>query len=462
MTTMAAKMLLLCFGLVVEMVSSFTGQPVVTRSAPMTTSFSPLQMALRSSGDGSVSRRRFSPLRMALLSNNGKESRRRRLFAALQKRKRTTSVSASSLPLSSYSDTPFHLKVHNFVNACMSKIRNMDEVSMWRVAAATCLSSIALFRPILDAGLVNAWNFLQNSPAVFAQMFRHDHWEWGLAVTAFFVWIHGFWAADRLVHEAGKRGRVHPWRKFRLHDRFEGQKFRREQERRLQRGENVDLDAQPHLVTTPSEWNWRAWVFELPLYVVPLYLWDYFIPRRAAKIAAWSAPTTLQVCRDVTCGLLLYDLFFFCGHFLMHKVPFIYNTVHKKHHTNPECRAAEIVRLSMVEEVLEVGMSIIALNYLGAHPVSRSIYNVIITFLLTELHCGFDFPWTPQNVVPFGLATGSRRHHYHHRIGKHYYQKFFCHVDRLFGFYQKNDGSLNGDSVKKFKDVPSSWAAADK
>jgi hypothetical protein len=311
MTTMAAKMLLLCFGLVVAMVSSFTGQPVVTRSAPMTsTSFSPLQMALRSSGDGSASRRRFSPLRMALLSNNGKESRRRRrLFPALQKQKRTTSVSASSLPLSSYSDTPFHLKVHNFVNACMSKIRNMDEVSMWRVAAATFLSSIVLFRPFLDAGLVNVWNFLQNSPAVFAQMFRHDHWEWGLAVTAFFVWIHGFWAADRLVHEAGERGRVHPWRKFRLHDRFEAQKFRREQERRFERGENVDLDAQPHLVTTPSEWNWRAWVFELPLYVVPLYLWDFFIPRRAAKIAAWGAPTTLQVCRDVTCGLLLYDLF---------------------------------------------------------------------------------------------------------------------------------------------------------
>jgi len=436
---MAAKLFVIRFGLALALVSAFTGQPIVTRTASV--------------GGG---RAPFQPLRMAVGSlQDGKEPARRRF--SLKKRKNIR-VSASSLPISSYSNVPFHVKVQSFLTAAASKILNMDEVSKWRVAAATFLSSIVIFRLFLDAGLVNVWSYLQHSPALLARCFRHDHWEWMLAVSAFFVWIHGFWAADRLVIEAGKQGRVHPWRKFRLHDRFEAQKFRREQQRRLERGEDVDLDAQPNLVTKPSEWNWKAWIFELPLYFVPLFLWDYFIPRRAAKIAVWGAPTTFQVCRDVTCGLLLYDLFFFCGHFLMHKVPFIYNTVHKKHHINPECRAAEIVRLSFFEEVLEVGMSIVALNYLRAHPVSRSIYNVIITFLLTELHCGFDFPWTPQNVIPGGFATGSRRHHYHHRIGKHYYQKFFCHVDRLFGFYQKNDGSLNGESVQEFKEVPKSWA----
>ena len=434
---MKAKLLLLCFGLVVPLVSSFTGQPIDTRTVPFK--------------GGSAS---FSLMNMA---TDGNEPSRRR-FSLM--RRKSTSVSASSLPISSYSNAPFPVKMQNFVGSAKTKFRNMDEVSLWRLAAATFLTSIFIFRPCLDAGLVNLWGYLQHSPALLARCFRHDHWEWVLAVSAFAVWIHGFWVADRLVIEAGKRGRVHPWRKFRLHDRFEAQKFLREQKRRLARGEDVDLNAQPSLVTKRSEWNWNGWIFELPVYVVPLFLWDYFIPRRAAKIALWGAPTTFQVCRDVTCGLLLYDLFFFCGHVLMHKVPFIYNTVHKKHHTNIECRAAEIVRLSFVEEVLEVGMSIVALNYLRAHPVSRSIYNLLITFLLTELHCGFDFPWTPQNVIPFGLATGSRRHHYHHRRGKHYYQKFFCHVDRLFGFYQKNDGSLNGDSVQDFKDVPKSWAGA--
>jgi sterol desaturase/sphingolipid hydroxylase (fatty acid hydroxylase superfamily) len=106
-----------------------------------------------------------------------------------------------------------------------------------------------------------------------------------------------------------------------------------------------------------------------------------------------------------------------------------------------------IFRLSGVEEVVDVGISILALNFLKCHPVSRTIYNLIITFLLTELHCGYAFPWTPQFVVPFGLSTGSKGHHYHHRNGKHYYQKFFCHVDKLFGFVQKKDNSLQGFSV---------------
>jgi sterol desaturase/sphingolipid hydroxylase (fatty acid hydroxylase superfamily) len=345
--------------------------------------------------------------------------------------------------------------VKSAVESVAVRARAINEASVWRTMACIFVSSLILFRNLYDVGLVRLWEYLQNSSALLPRMFRHDHWEWMLAVSCFLVWIHGFWLADRAVLHSARKGQVHPWQKFRLQDRYEAQKFQHGLKRRKERGEDADGKQVLSLVTEPSKWHWRAWIFELPVYCVPLFLWDYFVPRRAAKIARLGAPTAFQVCRDVTLGLLLYDILFFCGHFLMHKIPLFYNLVHKKHHTNTECRAAEIVRLSLVEEVLEVGFSIVALNFLKAHPVSRTIYNVIITFLLTELHCGFDFPWTPQNVVPFGFATGSRRHHYHHRFGKHYYQKFFFHVDRLFGFHQRNDGSLHGDSVQPFKNLPS-------
>lgn len=377
--------------------------------------------------------------------------------------RKSTIIQASTLPLSHNNNVqqqpPWSRIKHWFGDhwGFIKDVKRVDEVSMWRSAAAAFVSSLFLFHSFFDRVLFRVWSFLQNGNSLFPLMFRHDHWEWMLAVGCFLVYIHGFYLMDRAVIGASREGRVHPWKKFRLQDRYEAQKFRREQLRRKERGEQVDLTQQPPVLVEQSQWNWQAWAFELPLYVLPLFIWDIMIPRRAAKLAMWSAPTTLKVCTDVVAGLLLYDIMFFCGHFLMHKVPFVYNRVHKKHHINPECRAAEIVRLSAVEEVLEVGMSIVALNFLRAHPISRSIYNCIITFLLTELHCGFDLPWTPQNVIPFGFATGSRRHHYHHRNGKHYYQKFFCHVDRLFGFYQKQDGSLHGESVQPWKDIPSSW-----
>lgn len=206
-------------------------------------------------------------------------------------------------------------------------------------------------------------------------------------------------------------------------------------------------DERNYPMPTPEKWHSSAWLFEVPLYVIPLFIWDIMIPRRAARIATFGPPTFLGITKDVIGGLLLYDFVFFFAHLTMHKVPLFYKWFHKKHHTAKEVRACDQVRLSGVEEFIDVGISIWALRALGAHPVSRTIYNLIITFLLTELHCGYDFPWSLQNIVPFGLVNGSRGHHYHHRAGKHYYQKFFCTLDRVFGFVDKNNKDRNNARV---------------
>ena len=348
----------------------------------------------------------------------------------------------------------------------LDKIRQ-DPVLQWRTLAGSLLSAAILFHKSIDRQLAVLWTHLMTSQTSWAaRIFRTDSYEWCLAVLCFVVYIHGFWFADRAIDRAAKQGKIHPWRKYRLQDRFEADKARRQGQAKST-GEEAstnfaskesDLDGSIQL-TKQSEWNKQAWLFELWVYVLPLLTWDLTSPRRHRRIGGFGAPTTFQIMTGVTVGLLFYDFLFFCGHFLMHKIPVLYRSVHAKHHKVQEVRAGEIVRLSLVEEVLEVGFSIIALNLLSVHPLARSLYNCIITFLLTELHCGFDFPWTPQNVVPFGLATGSRRHHYHHRNGRHYYQKFFFTFDRIFGFFQKDDGTAHGDSVKPSKDVyiPPSW-----
>uniref|UniRef100_A0A7S3DQ26 Fatty acid hydroxylase domain-containing protein n=1 Tax=Entomoneis paludosa TaxID=265537 RepID=A0A7S3DQ26_9STRA len=333
----------------------------------------------------------------------------------------------------------------------------------WRIVFGAFFASLMVFRQYLDNHvLVTFWNYLLTSQALPARIFRTDSWEWCWAITCFSVYIHAFGWADRAVRKADEEGRVHPFKKYRLQDRYMADQQRRsrfstrdtnsQQVQLLDQGKDNDLVKPKH-----SKWNWQAWVGEFWIYAAPLLIWDIVAPRRHRRIGGFAPPTTMGILGGIAGGLFLYDIMFFCGHALMHKIPWLYRTVHSKHHITKEVRACEIVRLSISEEVLEVGFSIIALNLLSVHPMARTIYNMIITFLLTELHCGFDFPWTPQNVVPFGLATGSRRHHYHHRIGKHYYQKFFFHVDRLFGFFQKDDGSLDGDSVKKDPFIPKSW-----
>lgn len=375
-------------------------------------------------------------------SKLGKAFRRRFLPFDTSLERRPSSAILSSASVNFSSDT-VSVKIRN----ALKNLSRMNEVSKWRIAAFSFISSIFLFSVKIDSQLIRLWSWLQNdTTSLLPRLFRHDHWEWMVAVWAFFFWIHGFWLADRAVALADSEGKVHPWKKYRLQDQYEAEKFRRMQTRKLESGERFDLTSKPP-VTKQSKWHLGFWTFELPLYVLPLFIWDKCIPRRAAKIASWGAPTSFGICKDVTFALLLYDLGFFICHYFMHKVPFFYKYVHSKHHINTEVRASDIVRLSFVEEIVDVGISILALNYLRAHPISRTIYNIIITFLLTELHSGFNFPWTPQNVVPFGLSTGSAGHHYHHRNGEHYYQKFFCHVDRLFGFVQRKDGSLKSYSV---------------
>jgi sterol desaturase/sphingolipid hydroxylase (fatty acid hydroxylase superfamily) len=321
----------------------------------------------------------------------------------------------------------------------------VGEVTKWRIAAVTFLSTVVLSRGYWDVQLAKLWTYLLSSSALPARVFRTDSYEWCLAVAAFGIFIHAFGYADRLV----ANNPSHPWRKFRLQDRYEADKLRRK---------SGPVDNMPSVQQSP--WHWGAWLFEFWVYVTPLVIWDIVAPRRHRRIGGFAAPTTMGIMRDVSLGLLLYDFFFFFGHLAMHKIPFLYKHWHKKHHAVDEVRACDQVRLTLGEQVYDVGCSIVALNLLGVHPVARSLYNLVIVFLLCELHSGFDFPWTPQNVIPKGLMTGSRRHHYHHRFGHHYYQKFFFTVDRLFGFYQKDDGSLKGDTIRPDPYIPTEWKGA--
>ncbi len=238
-------------------------------------------------------------------------------------------------------------KAKSILRSLVYKMTHLDEVEKWRVAAATFITSIIAFAPAIDVQLIKLWSWLQNDTAsLLPRLFRHDHWEWMVAVWAFFFWIHGYFLIDRSIAKADAKGITHRWKKYRLQDQYEAEKFKRFQVKRLEKsGEDVSsAEEMKPPPTKQHKWHLGFWIFELPLYCLPLYIIDIMIPRRAPKIAAWGAPTAFQVCSDVTKALLVYDLGFFVCHYLMHKIPFLYKYVHAKHHTSTEVRASDIVR----------------------------------------------------------------------------------------------------------------------
>eukprot|EP00808_Paulinella_micropora_P028695 g21636.t1 len=125
----------------------------------------------------------------------------------------------------------------------------------------------------------------------------------------------------------------------------------------------------------------------------------------------------------------MYDFLFFWPHLLMHSLPRLYRGLgHYVHHTNSPLGVGEVLRHSFLDGALQVITSALSLNLCRVPTISRFVHNVFITYLLTELHSGYDCPWMLHNVVPFGLLAGPPLHEWHHTTGGAPYQQFFTYI----------------------------------
>lgn len=254
----------------------------------------------------------------------------------------------------------------------------------WRAVYVGALVALALFREEADALVARAWAGLQANP-----LFTHDSFEPVLSTACLHIWVALFYAIDHWV----------PW-------------TRRSKE------ENRTWKAGGRL------WGWRPTVF----YLAPLLLMDALYPRRKLEM---GAPTAWQVLSEVVLMLVVYDAVFFAAHWTLHRVPLLMRRVHTEHHRHTPVRASETMRMTAAELAVDVGISIFAVNVTRSHPLSRALYDVVITYLLCELHCSRDMAWMLHNVVPFGVVGGPMVHARHHASGRFHFGKFFTWTDKL-------------------------------
>lgn len=199
------------------------------------------------------------------------------------------------------------------------------------------------------------------------------------------------------------------------------------------------------ITDTNNAWKGRevALYQEALWYLFPWIVFDIFCPRRNLPTAA---PSLLQICSDVVLSLLAYDLLFFIGHNALHKSKILFARVHSKHHHSFVVRAPDSIRHTFIDGQWDVLCSVIGLKIVGAHPLSRTVYNFVATMLITEAHSGINFPWSLHNLVPFGLVAGPVLHDLHHRNGNKNFQQFFTYLDWIFGSLQL-PCDLDGESA---------------
>ncbi|XP_051775225.1 cholesterol 25-hydroxylase-like protein [Erpetoichthys calabaricus] len=157
-------------------------------------------------------------------------------------------------------------------------------------------------------------------------------------------------------------------------------------------------------------------------------LCTYLRPQRLPD----KAPSCFCLAFEVVQCLLLFDALYFCCHFLLHRVPYLYQKVHSVHHQYQETFALVAQYSSPWDAVILQMTAFSCTALLHCHPLSEMSFHLLNIWLSVEVHSGYDFPWASHRMVPLGLLGGAPFHNLHHQQFKCNYAPYFTHWDRLF------------------------------
>mmetsp|Transcript_28656 Transcript_28656/g.48938 ORF Transcript_28656/g.48938 Transcript_28656/m.48938 type:complete len:278 (+) Transcript_28656:3-836(+) len=156
---------------------------------------------------------------------------------------------------------------------------------------------------------------------------------------------------------------------------------------------------------------------------------------------AFDAPSFGRVVTEVASGVLLYDMLFYSFHWSFHssRAPRFWKRLHSRHHRwaateTSAHNAIETVQNSYVDAGIQVAINICVQQFSPwgyKHPLSRVLHNLMVTYLLTESHSGYDLGFMSHRLFP-GVFGGAPRHEAHHRGAAGYHQ-FFTYLDHARG-----------------------------
>jgi len=287
-------------------------------------------------------------------------------------------------------------------------------VAVSQAAALCVIAVLAVFEEQINDKIAQLYLWLLTS-----SFFRWDSFEVVQSVVSFGMWVGLFFTLDWGFPSM---------RRF----RFNVLTSLRDDDGTSNNNKNKDIVRGELLAWKSRE---RAVIDEVMWYLLPWLIFDFFFPRREDTMlkAFPDAPDLRMVVVQVLLSLVAYDCFFYAGHRLFH---WIRLSQHQKHHDNGgSIRAIDAVRHSFWDGTFDVFCSVFALTLVGSHPLSRAVHNIVATYLITESHCGYDFPWSLSRLTN-GIFLSSRAHAHHHEIGNANFGKFFSILDRAFGTYE--------------------------
>jgi len=176
-------------------------------------------------------------------------------------------------------------------------------------------------------------------------------------------------------------------------------------------------------------------VLALVIYLGLVYV---FVQFRTPPPIEELPPSFARLVLEVSFGVVVYDFLYFWVHYALHRTALGRLFRHQEHH-DLHCSklcAHHVVQHSLSEGFLQVAVNILVQQWTPIagpkHKLSRYAHNIVVTYLLTESHAGYDGPWCVHRLWP-AVFGGAYRHELHHRSGRCCFHQFFRYLDDLLG-----------------------------
>lgn len=147
-------------------------------------------------------------------------------------------------------------------------------------------------------------------------------------------------------------------------------------------------------------------------------------PLQTRRALPCVPPSSRQLVVQLMASIVIYDAVFFLFHLALHKLP-VLNRVHAFHHKHSEINPQITNQLDIIERLGLVLLANFALNIIGSHVLTRTLFVPMFVWMLVDIHSGMNLPWSYDKLLPAGWAAGSKRHSEHHMHGTRYYEPFF-------------------------------------
>eukprot|EP00808_Paulinella_micropora_P002803 g6740.t1 len=192
-----------------------------------------------------------------------------------------------------------------------------------------------------------------------------------------------------------------------------------------------------------SSREWKDFHFsEIRLLLVAssyyLSIWAFHTLVRARRPLDASPPSALRVAAELACGIWAYDFIFFWIHRAMHRYSLSF---HQLHHSVRDVMPWHVANHDALDAFLQVFVNVLVQQYgpFGVkHDLSRLLHNILITYMLVEIHTPVEAPFSLHRLCP-ALFGGSKFHLAHHRDGRYHHQQFFFYLDACFGTLSPGD-----------------------